>query len=171
MRSTALKIAIEQLPSTYPGLGLTFRLRLQNTWREKLALFFPTIECLRFTEIKRQRQRNWLNAVFVSACEFAFPIEPFASKDFVFECRYVEHFGEIQELDFDFERYMIDLAPGMYDVQYVYSVGYDYYDGDTHTRVEDLAEYATETGAIAWTGEVASNVLRVDRDRQIQKSG
>jgi hypothetical protein len=171
LRSTTLKIWLEQLPSTYPGIALTFRIKMQNTWRERLALFFPETEWLCFTQPGMGKHRQWLNGMFVSACEFAFTIEPFASREFVFQARYVDHCPELADADFDLQRYTIDLPSGRFDVQYRYTIGGDYYNGDTHTRVSDLIEYASANNAHAWTGEVVSNRLTIDRDNPPQMVG
>lgn len=164
MRSTTLKIALEQLPPTYPGFGLTFRIEMQNTWRDRLALFFPQSDWLRFTDCRTGKARRWLNGMFVSACEYAFDIEPFGSRDFIIQARYADNYPDLPDTDIDFRRYLIDLPSGKCNVQYCYTINHDFYDGDTHTRVPDLIEYASKIQAHAWTGDVVSNQLTIDRD-------
>ena len=152
-------------------MGLTFRIQMRNTWRDRLALFLPQTDWLLFTELRSGKARQWLNGMFVSACEYAFDIEPFGSREFVFEVRYADSYPDLKDADFDFRRYWIDLPPGKFNVQFCYTIDDDFYDGDTHTRVADLIEYATEIQARAWTGEVVSNQLTIDRDNPPNRIG
>jgi hypothetical protein len=164
LRSTTLKITLEQLPPKYPGFGLTFRIEMRNTWHTRLALFFPQANWLRFTDRRTGKGRRWLGGMFVSASDFAFDIEPFGARDFVIHARYAENYQETPETDWEFMRYLIDLPNGPFDVQYCYAVDDRFSDVDTHASVKDLIEYAAEIGGHAWTGEVVSNRLTIDRD-------
>ena len=102
--------------------------------------------------------------MFVSAGEYAFGIDPYGKRDFVIQARFSDNYPDLPDYDFDFRRYQIDLPSGEFNVQYCYTIADDFYDGDTHTRVSDLIEYASEIQAHAWTGEAVSNQLTVDRD-------
>lgn len=137
---------------------------MHNTWRERLALFLPQTDWLRFTDRRSGKPRRWLNGMFVSACEYAFDLDPFGKRDFIIQVRYADNYPDTTDYDFDFRRYLIDLPSGRFDVRYCYTISDDFSDGDTHTRVEDLTEYASKVHAHPWTGEVVSNQLTIDRD-------
>ena len=145
-------------------------MEMQNTWRDRLALIFPQTAWLQFTDRHTGKARRWLNGMFVSGCEYAFSIEPFGKRDFIIQARYADNYPDLPDYDIDFRRYLIDLPRGKFDVQYCYTITDDFYDGDTHTRVSDLVEYAAAIQAHAWTGEVVSNQVTVDRDNQPLKS-
>jgi hypothetical protein len=59
------------------------------------------------------------------------------------------------------DRWVVDLRPGAYDVMYRLRVGEDYFDPDSHTRMPKLRTMAATQGAEVWTGDVASNGVRI----------
>lgn len=142
LEGTTLEIGLEQLPSEYPELALSFRIEMGNTGQERLALFLPKADWLCFSSKTSGEPRQLENGIFVSACLYAFDLTPSASREFPFTLRYVDPYPELPESDFDFQRYSINLPKGEYDVQYNYSITDDFFDGDTHTRVPDLVYYA-----------------------------
>ena len=135
---------------------------MTNTWQQPLVLADPKLASLRFTD-RRNKTRRWFNNAFVSASHFAFVLEPFGSQDFQLEARYADIIPEIPNVDFDFQRFSVDLPAGACTVRYEYRIDDNFYDGDTHTRLSDLMEMADESNATAWTGEVVSNTLSVTK--------
>ncbi len=61
-------------------------------------------------------------------------------------------------------RWCVKLPPGSYTVSFVFRVDKDYFDPDSHWRLDDLKRYATSLDAIAWQGEAVSNELQLSRD-------
>ena len=143
---------------------LRLRLAIKNRSAAKLLLPFQEIIGLRFRATTTLKEAEWFTHTLLSTSFEGIPLEAGATRRFNFDvwpCDAAERcFGDDAERR---PRWCVALPPGSYSVSFTLRVNEDYFDPDSHWRLDDLKRYATSLGAIAWQGEAVSNELQVNR--------
>ena len=140
--------------------GFRFRVSARNASQTKLFLPRPDIVSLQFVERATMEAAEWGTRMLVSADLTTSVLPPGGALDFEWRVRPCS-VACVDESDWDYSRWCIQLVAGNYLVWCQYCVDETYFDGDSHVRLPDLLRAAEEEGAVLWQGQVLSNRLQV----------
>jgi hypothetical protein len=146
--------------------GFRFRLLALNRSSVNLLLPFPEVIALRFAAANTGEEAVWYTSLLVSAAGGGFTLAPAESRGFEWKVRPCSIERTEPNEDYsdysDYYRWCVALRSGEYDVWYRWRVDKDFFDPDSHMRLEDLEYCAAREQAVVWQGEAASNRLRVN---------
>lgn len=165
---------MQQRPSMNHKLFLSLELLEQASWRfrfrllavnqsaVKLMLPYPEVIGLRFANADTAREAEWYTSLLVSASGGGFTLDPAESRIFEWKVRpcSVER-PDSNEGYFEYYRWCVELSAGEYQVWYQWRVNSEFFDPDSHMRLEDLERLAEREKAVTWQGQAVSNRLRV----------
>lgn len=145
--------------------GFRFRLHSRNQSSLKLFLPFPEVIGLRFAVAGTTQEAEWYTGLLVSAAGGGFTLDPSETRAFEWKVRPCSVERSEPHEDYsdysDYYRWCVELRRGEYDVWYRWRVDKDFFDPDSHMRLEDLEYSAAREQAVVWQGEAASNRLQV----------
>ena len=155
----ALNLDLQLVEET--SLQILFRLIVGNDAADKVLIPYPQIIGLEFTDAKGIHA-EWYTRLLVSARWSGVGLEPLERKPILFRVGPTAVPCPKDNDHSDYYRWSVDLGPGRYAVKYVLAVNDDYFDGDSHYRLEDVRKAATNMSANVWTGKAESNVVNFE---------
>jgi hypothetical protein len=142
---------------------LKFLLTVENRAGVPLFLPQPNITDIRFEHVIEKRRAEWYTSLLVSSSGSGFSLQPAQGRGFEFLVRPNQIVPPRLDEHGDYYRFSIDIRPGEYSSYYHLEVGTDYFDPDSHMRLDDLERMACEERATVWLGNAESNRITVVR--------
>ena len=155
----ALQLELELVEKT--SSQILFKLVVGNDESHKVLIPRPEIIGLEFTDAKGVHA-EWYTRLLVSARWSGVALEPLERKPILFLVRPTVVPCPNDNDYSDYYRWSVELRPGPYAVKYVLTVNKDYFDGDSHYRLEDVQKAAVNMSAKVWTGKAESNVVNFE---------
>jgi hypothetical protein len=148
---------------------ISFQLRVTNCSETRLLLPFPEIIGLTFADSKTGKRAEWYTSTLESSSWAGMTLPPTEHRDIVFRVRpcSVPRPQREDTRSGDYRRWCVELHPGVYAVDYLFRVGQDYFDGDSHWNFSDIQLEATKQSATAWLGVAQSNILNIQVASQL----
>lgn len=156
-----LTLTLELLKQT----PVLFHLRLtaRNESSTRLLLPDPRITDIRFGDPDSPQVARWGTTSLSTAFRRGHTIQP--GHSISFEWRVRPRSAPHQESDprrmSEYELWSVALWPGEHLVWYEWNIDGAFWDSESHMRLPDLQRLAERENAVAWTGDVESNRLRI----------
>lgn len=145
--------------------GFRFRLLARNESAVKLFFPFPEVIGLRFAKVGTTSEAEWYTSLLVSAAGGGFTLSAAESRAFEWRVRpcFVKRSDPSDDYsDYtDYYRWCVELSMGEYQAWYEWQINSEFFDPDSHMRLEDLVYIAAREKAVVWEGHAASNRLQV----------